>query len=212
MTATVTVETLNLLFRGKLMRTIFEDTNLKAEAEETRSRGNESKATLPILWLVSLLFVGAVGSVYFWAQSRPAIPPPAPPVSLDDPKQTSEALSNFNHAILDGKWADAEAMLSTAAKQRLTNEQKGLAESLLGQFKDYRVVAAEMTQSIDRNLPGMVRVDCLYKFTNDPNFIKIDQRIISLMLAIEGNRLVIDNWSGVSSEEPKEERKTAVIK
>jgi hypothetical protein len=194
------------------MRTIFEDTNLKADAEETRSRGNESRATLPILWLVTLLFVGAVGSVYFWTQSRPAIPAPAPPVSLDDPKQTSEALSNFNHSILDGKWTDAEAMLSTAAKQRLTNEQKSLAESLLGQFKDYKVVGAEMTQSIDRSLPGMVRVDCLYKFTNDPNYLKIDQRIISLMLAIEGDKLVIDNWSGVSSEEPKDERKTAVNK
>jgi hypothetical protein len=194
------------------MRTIFEDTNLKAETEEVRSRGNESKATLPILWLVSVLFVGAVGSAYFWAQSRPAIPPPAPPVSLEDPRQTSDTLSKFNHAILDGKWADAEAMLSTGAKQRLTSEQKGLAESLLGQFKDYKIVAAEMTQSIDRSLPGLVRVDCLYKFSNDPDLLKIDQRILSLMLAIEGDRLVIDNWSGVTSEEPKEERKTAVGK
>jgi hypothetical protein len=191
------------------MRTIFEDTNLKAEAEEVRSRGSESKSTLPILWLVSLLFVGAVGSAYFWAQSRPAIPPPAPPVSLEDPRQTSDALSKFNHALLDGKWPDAEAMLSTAAKQRLTTEQKGLAESLLGQFKDYKLVAAEMTQSVDRSLPGMVRVDCLYKFSNDPNLIKVDQRIVSLMLAIEGDKLVIDNWSGVSAEEPKEERKPA---
>ena len=194
------------------MRTIFEDTNLKAETEEARIRGNESKATLPILWLVSLLFVGAVGSAYFWAQSRPALTAPAPPVSLDDPRQTSDALSKFNHAILDGKWTDAEALLSTAAKQRLTNENKGLAESLLGQFKDYKIVAAEMTQSIDRSLPGLVRVDCLYKFSNDPDLMKIDQRIISLMIAIEGDRLVIDNWSGVSAEEPKQEGKTAVIK
>ena len=43
------------------MRTIFEDTTLKAEMEESRSRGNESKSTLPILWLITLLFLGGVG-------------------------------------------------------------------------------------------------------------------------------------------------------
>jgi hypothetical protein len=70
-----------------------------------------------------------------------------------------------------------------------------------------------MTQSIDRSNPGMVRVDCLYKFTNDPtNYTSIEQKIISLMLVIDNNRLAIDNWSGAESETPKDERKTAVIK
>jgi hypothetical protein len=189
------------------MRTIFEDTNVKAEAEETRTRGNESKSTLPLLWLVSLLFVGTVGGVYFWAQTRPAVQPPAPPASLEDAKQTSDAIGKFNHSILDGNWTEAQGMLSTAATQRLTNEQKGLPESLLGKFKDYKVVAAEMTQSIDRSDPRMVRIDCLYKFTNDPtNYTKIDERIISLMLVIDNNRLAIDNWSGADTEQPKSEQ------
>jgi hypothetical protein len=192
------------------MRTIFEDTTLKAEMEESRSRGNERKSTLPILWLVALLFLGGVWGVYRWADSRPAVTPPAPPASLEDPRQTADTLGKFNRSILDGNWADAEGMLSNAAKQRLAAEQKGLSESLLGKFKDYKVVGAEMTQSIDRNTPGMVRVDCLYKFTNDPNYMKIEQRIISVMIVIDNSKLAIDNWIGVSSEERKEERKEEV--
>jgi hypothetical protein len=194
------------------MRTIFEDTNMKAETEESRNRGNERKSTLPILWLVSFLFVGTVMGVYFWADSRPALQPPAPPVSLDDPKQTAEAISKFNHAVLDGKWDEAKALISTGAAQRLTNEQKSLAESLLGKYKDYKIVAAEMTQSIDRSDPNMTRVDCLYKFTNDPvAFSNIEQRIVSLALVIDNGRLALDNWSG-ATEEPKDVRKTAANK
>jgi hypothetical protein len=194
------------------MRTIFEDTNLKAETEESRSRGNERKSTLPILWLVSVVFVGTVMGVYFWADSRPALQPPAPPASLEDPKQTAEAISKFNHAILDGKWDEAKTLISTGAAQRLTNEQKSLAESLLGKYKDYKIVAAEMTQSIDRSDPNMARIDCLYKFTNDPvAYSNIEQRIISLALVIDNGRLAIDNWSG-AAEEPKDVRKTAVNK
>src|SRR5262249_42534545 len=152
-------EKLNQLFRGRPMRTIFEDTTLKAEIEESRSRGNERKSTLPILWLVALLFLGGVWGVYRWADAPAAVAPPAPPVSLDDPKQTAEAFGKFNRFVLDGNWLKAEEILSTAAKQRLTAERKSLAESLLGKFKDYKIVGGEMTNSIDRNVPGMVRVD-----------------------------------------------------
>jgi hypothetical protein len=188
------------------MRTIFEDTNVKAEAEETRNRGNESKSTLPLLWLVSLLFVGSVSGVYFWAQSRPALQPPAPPASLEDAKQTSDAIGKFNRAVLDGNWTEAQAMLSIAAAQRLANEQKSLPESLLGKFKDSRVVAAEMTQSIDRSDPRLVRIDCLYKFLTDPNdYTKVEQKIISLVLVIDNGRLALDTWSGIEPEAPKSE-------
>jgi hypothetical protein len=199
---------LNQLFRGRPMRTIFEDTTLKAEIEESRSRGNERKSTLPILWLVALLFLGGVWGVYRWADAHAAVAPPAPPVSLDDPKQTAEAFGKFNRFALDGKWSEAEEMLSTAAKQRLTNEQKRLAESLLGKFKDYKMVVGEMTQSIDRSVQGKVRVDCLYKFTKDPvNYTNVEQRIIPLTLVIEkeSGKLVIDSWEGVGSEERREE-------
>ena len=188
------------------MRTIFEDTTLKAEMEESRSRGNERKSTLPILWMVAVLFLGGVWGVYRWADSHAAVMPPAPPVSLEDPKQRAEAFAKFNQSILNGNWLEAEGMLSTPAKQRLTGEQKSLPESLLGKFKDYKIVGGEMTQSIDTTVPGMVRLDCLYRFTDDPvNYTKIEERIISLTIVIENGRLVIDNWEGAGSEVLKEE-------
>jgi hypothetical protein len=188
------------------MRTIFEDTTLKAEMEESRSRGNERKSTLPILWMIALLFLGSVWGVYRWADSHAAVTPPAPPVSLEDPKQRAEAFAKFNQSILNGNWLEAEGMLSTPAKQRLTGEQKSLPESLLGKFKDYKIVGGEMTQSIDTTVQGMVRLDCLYKFTDDPvNYTKIEERIISLTIVIENGRLVIDNWEGAGSEVLKEE-------
>src|SRR5262245_9663646 len=199
-------ERLNQLFEGRAMRTIFEDTTLKAEMEESRSRGNERKSTLPILWLIALLFLGSVWGVYRWADSHPAVAPPAPPVSLEDPKQRAEAFGKFNQSVLNGNWVEAEGMLSTAAKQRLTEQQKSLPESLLGKFKDYKIVMGEMTNSIDTSESGKVRLDCLYKFTNDPiNYTKIEERIIPLTLVIDSGRLVIDSWEGVGSEERKEE-------
>jgi hypothetical protein len=197
------------------MRTIFEDTTLKAEMEESRSRGNERKSTLPILWVIALLFLGGVWGVYRWADSHAAVAPPAPPVSLEDPKQRAEAFAKFNQSVLNGNWLEAEAMISTAAKQRLTGEQKSFPESLLGKFKDYKIVMGEMTQSIDTSVPGMVRLDCIYKFTDDPvNYTKVEERIISLTLVIENGRLVFDNWEGASSEILKEEsgNKAAVSK
>jgi hypothetical protein len=187
------------------MRTIFEDTTLKAEMEESRSRGNERKSTLPALWLVALLFLGGVWGAYRWAESHAGVAPPPPPVSLDDPKQTAEAFGKFNQPVRDKNWAEAETMLSTAAKQRLTDEQKSLAESLLGKFKDYKIEESGMTQSIDRSSPGMMRVDCLFKFSKDGDVTKIEERIITLTLVIENGRIVIDSWEGVGPEERKED-------
>ncbi|MGH9754705.1 MAG: hypothetical protein ACREA2_18155 [Blastocatellia bacterium] len=195
------------------MRTIFEDTTLKAEMEESRSRGNERKSTLPVLWLIALLFLGSVWGVYRWADSRPALTPPPPPVSLDDTKQTGEFFSKFNRFLLDAKWSEAEAMLSTTAKQRLTNEQKGLPEGLFGKYKDYKVVGADIIQGFDRTIPETLTVNCLYKFT-DNNYTKVEERIIPLTLIIENGKLVIDSWLGVGSEGQKEgsESKAAVNK
>lgn len=194
------------------MRTIFEDTTLKTKVEESRIRGNERKSTLPILWLIALLFLGGVMGVYRWAVSRPAVTPPPPPVSLLDDNQTNKAFSKFNRFVGDGNWAEAEAMLSTAAKQRLSNEQKSLAESLLGKYKDYKIIG-ELTPSIDRSVDGMVRMDCFYKFS-DKDYTTTVEKIIPLTLIIENGKLVIDNWEGVSSEERKgeSESKAAVNK
>jgi hypothetical protein len=186
------------------MRTIFEDTTMKAEMEESRSRGDERKSTLPILWLVAVVFLGGVWGVYRWADSRPAITPPPPPASLDDPKQVSDTFGKFNQFIFDVKWAEAEAMLSTTAKARLSNEQKSLPESLFGKYKDHKVVGAEIIPGFDRTIPGTLSANCQYKFT-DNDYTKIEDRIIPLTLVIENNKVVIDSWLGVGSEEQKTE-------
>jgi hypothetical protein len=163
------------------------------------------------LWLVAMLSIAGTWAVYYWAEKHKAIEPPAPPASLQDDMQTSRAIIKFNIAVLEGKWAEAEEMLSTAAKQRLSSENKSLAESLFGKFKDYKPVGpGEATPSIDRSDPNALRIDCLYKFSNDPNLYKIDQKIISLVLVIEENKLKIDSWSGVDSEEPKLEGEAGV--
>src|SRR5262245_24392472 len=187
------------------MRTIFEDTTLKAELEETRSRGNESKFALPALWLIAMIFLGGTWAVYRWADNRPAMKAPPPPVSLDDPKQTAEALNRFNIFVAYGNWTEAEAMLSTAAKQRLSSEQKSLRDSLLGGFKDSKIVGADRTDSIDRSVPGRMREDSLYKFINNENYEKVDQRIISMVLVNENNKLVIDSWEGIKPDDQRKE-------
>src|SRR5262245_17151504 len=187
------------------MRTIFEDTTLKAELEETRSRGNESKFALPFLWLIAMVFLGGTWGVYRWADNRPAIKPPPPPVSLEDSKQTAETLNRFNLFVAYGNWTEAEAMLSAAAKQRLGNEQKSLRESMLGGFKDSKIVGADRTDSIDRSVPGRMREDILYKFINNNDYEKVDQRIIPLVLVIENSKLVIDSWEGIKPDDQKKE-------
>ncbi len=186
------------------MRTIFEDTSVRADVEDARTRGNENKYTLPILWLLAIVFLTGTWAVYRWADNRPAIAPPAPPVSLEDSKQTAEAFNKFNRFVAYGNWPEAEAMLSTAAKQNLNNEQKSLRESLLGPFKDSKIVGAERTDSIDSSVPGRLRVDSLYKFTDD-NYTKVDQKIIPMILVNENNKLVIDSWEGLKAEAPKPE-------
>lgn len=186
------------------MRTIFEDTNVKAEMEEASYRGNENKYTLLVLWLITIAFLVGTWSVYRWADTRPAIAPPPAPVSLDDPKQTAAAFSNFNKFVAYGNWTEAEAMLSIAAKQKLSAEQKTLRESLLGDYKDDKIVGAQTTNSFDGSVPGRLRMDCLYKFS-DENFTKVDQRIIPLTLINENGKLVIDSWEG--AKKPEERKK-----
>ncbi|MGH9833697.1 MAG: hypothetical protein ACREBD_31740 [Blastocatellia bacterium] len=184
------------------MRTIFEDTNLKAELEEAPTRGNESKHTLFLLWLLAIVFLTGTWAVYRWVDNRPALEPPPPPVSLDDPKQTTEAFGKFNRFAKDGNWTEAEAMLSNAAKQRLAGEQKSLRDSLMGQFKDLKIAEASTTLSIDRSVPGRVRQDSYFIFT-DEGLTKTETKIVPLVLIMEDGRLVIDSWSDATLEEQK---------
>jgi hypothetical protein len=184
------------------MRTIFEDTNLKAELEETGGRTKEGQYTLLVLWLVAIVFLAGTWTVYRWVDNRPALQPPPPPVSLDDPRQTAEAFGKFNRLVKDGKWTEAEGMLSNAAKQKLSGEQKSLRDSLMGEFKDLKISEATTTQSIDRSVPGRVRQDSYFVFT-DELLEKAESKIIPLVLVVEDGRLVVDSWEDVMPEEQK---------
>src|SRR5262245_53526307 len=176
------------------MRTIFEDTNLKTELEDAPSRGNESQYTLFLLWLLAIVFLTGTWVVYRWVDNRPALEPPPPPVSLDDPRQTTEAFGKFNRFAKDGNWTEAEAMLSNAAKPISASEQNSLRDSLMGQFKDLKISEAATTLSIDRSVPGRVRQDSYFVFT-DEGLTRSETKIVPLVLIMEDGKLVIDSWS-----------------
>ncbi len=174
------------------MRTLFEDTELRADLED-ENRGKASKHLLLSLWFVALVFLAGTWGVYRWAMSRPAPLPPPPPVSLDDLRQTGAAFSAFNTLIREGKWTEAEAMLSTAARQRLMDEKKTLSESLLDKFKNLKLVETASTPSIDRSIPGQFRQDFVYVLT-DEQATRTEQKIIPLVLVIENGKIVLNSW------------------
>jgi hypothetical protein len=183
------------------MRTLFEDTNVKAELEEAATRGKEGKYTMLYLWLLAAAFLVGTWGIYRWADNRPAVQPPPEPASLDSPKQTSETFGKFNRYIEEGNWVEAENMLSTAAKQKLMAEGKTLRDSLHGDLTNYKITQATTTQSIDRSIPGRMRQDCYFVF-NDAQFAKTVDKIVPLVLVIENGRLVIDSWWDIKPEEP----------
>lgn len=187
------------------MRTLFEDTNLRATLEEdTKQSGN--KYALVILWFVAVAFLGGTWAVYRWANSRPAPLPPPPPVSLQDLKQTGKALTDFNNLVRDGKWTEADAMLSTVARQKLTAENKTLQDSLLGSLKDWKITETAATPSVEREDPNTFKQDFVYIFTNQ-DITKTDQKIIQLALVIENGKIVINSWGDPKKEEKKDEKK-----
>lgn len=173
------------------MRTIFDDTEAKINLEEEQKGGSK---TLPVtLWFVALLFLIGTWGVYRWVDSRPALLPPPPPVSLEDIKQVAQAFAKFNRSVQDDNWVDAQTMLSMAALKRLTDTNKTLKQSILGDRSNDKVVEAASTASGGRQ-PDKVYQDCVYKFA-DGQF-----KIIPLSLIMENGRLVIDNW--VQEEPP----------
>jgi hypothetical protein len=179
------------------MRTLFEDTDLKADIEDQKARGKESKGLLVGLWLLALLFLGGTWSVYQWTIKQPAPTPPPPPVSLTDPKQTTGAIGAFIRLAKEAKWEEAEGMLSMAAKQKLAAEQKTLRDSLLGNFKDLKLYEAITTASVDESDPNKYRQDCNFFFSND-DLTRTEQKIVPITLIIENGKLAVDSW-----EEPK---------
>ncbi len=189
------------------MRTIFEDTEANARAEEV-GKDAGSKALLPVLWLVTLAFLIGTWGVYRWANSRPAPMPPPPPVSLQDLKQVGTVYSTFNGFVREGKWTEAEAMLSTAARQKLTDGNTTLKDSLLGKFKDLKVVQTDGTPDIDRTDPNAFVQYFLYQLT-DEQMTKSESKIIPLALIIENGKIVLNNWEEPKTEEKKSEDKKA---
>jgi hypothetical protein len=190
------------------MRTLFEDTNVRADLEEAKGGGN--KYILLILWCVAIAFLAGTWSVYRWTINRPAPLPPPPPVSLTDLKQVSAAFSQFNTFVREGKWTEAEAMLSTTARQQLTAENKPLRDSLLGKLKDWKLTSAEPTPSVDSSDPNTFRQDFVFNFT-DEGFTKVETKIIMLGLVIEdkqeGKKIVINSWGDPKQPDKKDEKK-----
>lgn len=197
----------NWYFQGKTMRTIFEDTEANARAEEVgKITGN--KYLLVVLWSVTIAFLIGTWGVYRWANSRPAPLPPPPPVSLQDLRQVGKVFSEFNGYVREGKWAEAEAMISTAARQKLTTENKTLKDGLFGKFKDLKLVQTDGTPDIDRADPNLFRQSFVYAFT-DEQVAKSESKIVSLSLIIENGKIVINGWEEDKPEEKKPEEKKA---
>jgi len=169
------------------MRTIFEDSEIKARQLEAQIKKGSSYLDY-FLWATAFVFIATTWGVYRWSAGRPAPPPPPPPLSLQDPRQTSEAFGKFNKLVQDSNWDEAAKLLSIAAQERLKTENKSLRESILGNRKDDKVIEAASTPSIDRT-STYVRQDHIYKFP-DGNYI-----IVPLTLIIENDKLVIDKWN-----------------
>ncbi len=184
------------------MRTIFEDTEINAELEESKAGGN--KYLLLALWCVAICFLMGTWGVYRWATNKPAPEPPPPPVSLQDLKQVGAAFSAFNGFVREGKWTDAEAMLSTAARQRLATEAKTISESLLGKSKDLKLIQTDPTPSVDRSDPNVFKQDFVYLFTDQAG-TKTSNEIISLSLTIENGKIVINGWGEDKPQDKKPE-------
>lgn len=171
------------------MRSILED-NARAGFEEKEPKNAGSNTVPFVLWLLAFVFIGITFAIFRYVETRPALPPPPKPADLQDAKQTADTFSKFNKFVMEENWDEAAKMLSTAAQQRLKDQNKTLKESVLGDKKDLKVALAEPTDSIDR-APDRVRQDCIYKFY-DGQYI-----IVPLFLVIENNQLVIDAWAEI---------------
>lgn len=183
------------------MRTIFQDTEANARAEEVgKNTGN--KYLLVVMWGVTIAFLIGTWSVYRWANSRPAPLPPPPPVSLQDLKQVSAVFTAFNGFVREDKWAEAEAMISTAARQKLTAENKTLKDSLFGKLKDLKLAQTDGTPDVDRSDPNVFKQSFVFAFT-DEQLAKSESKIVTLSLIIENGKIVINGWEEDKPEEKK---------
>jgi|GEM_PF-1243447 len=158
------------------MRTLFEDTDERADRED-----DQDTRRLPVyLWTLAIIFLVGASGLYYWATHRK--PPVKPPVavSIDDPAQVTEALNRFGNFVKAGKWDEAQQMLSSEALRRLEGEKKSLRESLLGNRKDDKVVEVLSTPSGSRTQ----RVDCALSLADG------EQKLIPLSIVIEDSTLL----------------------
>jgi hypothetical protein len=168
------------------MRSIFEDSDVRANIEDVKKAGSNS---LPFaLWLLALVCVAVTAGVFRWVETRPAPERPPDPANLQDSRQTYEVFARFNRLVTEQKWDEATSMLSAAGLQRLKDQNISLRESILGEKKDMRVFEAAVTDSVDR-AQDRVRQDCIYKF-DDGQYI-----VVPLFMVIENEKLVIDAWA-----------------
>ena len=178
------------------MRTVFEDTDVTANLVDAKA--NERGKYVPLaLWVFAILMFIGSWRTYQWAYNRKPPPPPPPPASLQDPKQIGQIAQKFNSLVQEGKWVEAQQLLSTEAQQKLTAENTTLQASLLGAQQNEKVaLASTVPTNIAGDAPDKVRQDCLYRMQDAKGEIK--DLIVPLVVVMEGAppnvRLAIGSW------------------
>ena len=168
------------------MRTLFEDTDVRADIEDAPDQKRYHQLPL-VLWIIAITVFGGSWAFSHWARNRkPPAPPPAA-ASLDDSDQVNALINQFNGFVKQDNWGEAQKLLAAAGQQRLDDEKKSLRESVLQERKDDKVVEALITPSRTRT-PSTVRVDCAYLFPDSQN------KIIPLTVVLENNKLAINSW------------------
>ena len=178
------------------MRTVFEDTDVTANMADAKA--NERGKYVPlILWITAILMFFGSWRTYQWAYNRVPPPPPPPPASLQDPKQIGQIVQKFNSLAQEGKWAEAQQLLSTEAQQKLTTENTTLQASLLGAQQNEKIALASTVPTNNvGDAPDKVRQDCVFRMQDTKGEIK--DLIVPLSVVIEGSppnaRLAIASW------------------
>ncbi len=162
------------------------------------AKANERGKYVPlILWVTAILMFAGSWKAYQWAYNRKPPPPPPPPASLQDTKQIGQIAQQFNALAQEGKWVEAQQLLSTGAQQKLTAENTTLQASLLGaQQNDKVALASTVPTNNEGEAPDKIRQDCLFRMQDAKGEIK--DLIVPLTIVMEGAppnaRLAVNSW------------------